>query len=110
MTQTFKVGQTVWWLNDSLRDVRKATVTEVIVPEFGLRRDESWQIKLSDDGMRVICNQFEIYSSKEAAYKAGFARLERMIKVTHKRLDDALGRRARLILSENSSLRELDKP
>jgi hypothetical protein len=103
---SFKVGQTVWWLNDSLREVHEAIVTEVIVPEFGLRRDKRWQIKLSDDGMRIIGGVNEIYSAKKDAYEAGFARIARMIKVANKRLDDALGRRARLILSENLSLRQ----
>lgn len=106
MTQTFKVGQTVWWLDDSLREVHEATVTEVIVPEFGLRRDKRWQIKLSDDGMRIIGGVNEFYSAKEAAYEAGFARIARMIEVAQRKFDDALGRRAQLILSENASLRQ----
>lgn len=105
MTQTFKAGQTVWWLNDNLQDVRKATVTEVIVPEFGLQRDEAWQIKC-DDGMQLICEQFEIYGTKEDAYKAGFARIARLIKVAQRKFDDALASRAQLILSENSSFWE----
>jgi hypothetical protein len=70
-----------------------------------VQRDEAWQIKLSDDGMQLICKQFEIYSTKEDAYEAGFARITRMITVAQKKLDDALARRARLILSENLSLR-----
>jgi hypothetical protein len=110
MNNTFKVGQTVWWLDDSLREVHEAIVTEEIVPEFGLRRDKRWQIKLSDAGMRIIGGVNEFYSTKEAAYKAGFARLSRMRTVAQKKLDDAIARRARLILSENLSLRELDKP
>ena len=104
MTQTFKVGQTVWWLNDNLQDVRKATVTEVTIPEFGLQRDEFWEVRC-DDGIQLSCEQFEIYSTEEAAYEAGFARIARMITVAQKKLDDALGRRARLIVSENASLR-----
>lgn len=104
MTQTFKVGQTVWWLNDNLRDVREATVTEVIIPEYGLQRDGAWVVKFND-GMRLVCVQFEIYSSKEDAYEAGFARIARMRTVALQKLDDAIERRHRLILSENAALR-----
>jgi hypothetical protein len=110
MTQsnnTFKVGQTVWWLNDNLQEVREATVTEVIIPKFGLQRNKSWKIKLDD--MQLICYMFEIYSTKKDAYMAGFARLDRMIKITNIKLDNARAHRARLILSENLSLRGLDK-
>ena len=105
MNNTFKVGQTVWWLDDSLREVHKAIVTEVIVPEFGLQRDKRWQIKLVGGDLR-IGGRFEIHTTKEDAYETGFARLKRMIEVGQRKIDDALARRARLILSENLTLRE----
>jgi hypothetical protein len=106
MTQsTFKDGQTLWWLLPSLKEVMEATFVESETPRHMRRWDDGFRIKPKGEGMLFV-NRDEVYTTKEAAYEAGFACIARMITVAQKKLDDALGRRARLILSENLSLRQ----
>lgn len=108
MTQTFKVGQTVWWPDDNLQEVHEATITEVIFPSYWRtpseegtakhtvrRRDMRWQIELSE-GDFLIVGWHDIYGTKKGAYSAAFTRLNRAVEIAQKKFDDVISRRGKL--------------
>jgi hypothetical protein len=97
-------GQTLWWLHPNLEKVQEATFVESETPSHMRRWDDGFRIKPKGEGMLFI-RYDEVHATREDAYETGFARIARMIEVANKKFDNALARRARLILSENAALR-----